>query len=218
MSPSRRQPLKVVLVAPVVTRYDAISAAAHDTYQVLSAEPDIEINLLTWHNDYPGIQTRIVRDVADLLLEKDFLAADAILYHFGIYTTLFDAMLVGNGRARQIVRFHSITPARFLNDRSYRQLANLHCVDEIWADSIVNAEELLSRGFDPAKLRVVPLAVESPGLALLSEKHTSVMELLFVGRFFPSKGILDLVQAIQLRRAQRSQSSTGYSATTKPFR
>jgi glycosyltransferase involved in cell wall biosynthesis len=204
---SRRQPLKVVLVAPVIARYDAISVAAHDTYRVLSAEPDIEIKLLTGHHDYPGIQTRIVGDVADLLLEEDFLAADVILYHFGIYTTLFDAMLVGNGRARQIVRFHSITPARFLNqkdycviDRSYRQLANLHCVDEIWADSIVNAEELLSLGFDPAKLRVVPLAVESPGLALLSEKHTSVIELLFVGRIFPSKGIQDLVQAIQLLR------------------
>jgi glycosyltransferase involved in cell wall biosynthesis len=207
VSPFHQEPLKVVIVAPVVARYDAISAAAHDTYRVLAAEPDIEVNLLTWHNDYSGIQSRIVGDVAELLLEEDFLRADAILYHFGIYATLFDAMLLGNGRARQIVRFHNITPARFLNqeyhsiiDRSYRQLANLHCVDEVWADSIVNAEELLSRGLDPEKIHVVPLAVESPSLALLSEKRVSVIELLFVGRFFPSKGILDLVQAIQLLR------------------
>lgn len=207
MNFSRQQPLKIVLVAPVIVRYDAISAAVHDTYCVLAAEPDIEIIALTWRNDFPDIRSRIVGDVADMLLEEDFLTADAIIYHFGIYATVFDAMLIGNGRARQIARFHNITPAHFLSrkdhhavERSFRQLANLRCVDEIWADSVVNEAELLSRGFDPDKIRLVPLAVESPSLAMLSKKHTSVIEMLFVGRFFPSKGILDLVQAIQLLR------------------
>jgi glycosyltransferase involved in cell wall biosynthesis len=204
MSSLRQQPFRIVLVAPVIVPYDAISAAVRDTYRVLAAEPDIEIIALTWRNEFPCIRSRIVGDVSDLLLDEDFLAADAILYQFGIYAPLFDAMLVGNGRAHQIVRFHNITPTRFLGrehhntiDRSFRQLANFQCVDEIWADSQVNADELLSRGFDREKLRVVPLAVESPTLALLSKKQASPVELLFVGRMFPSKGVLDLVLAIQ---------------------
>jgi glycosyltransferase involved in cell wall biosynthesis len=142
-----------------------------------------------------------------MLLNEDFLAADVILYHFGIYNGLFDAMLVGNGRARQIVRFHNVTPARLLNgkdqriiERSLNQLVNLRFVDEIWADSIVNAEELLSRGFDPAGVRIMPLAVESPSLAMLSEKEASFVDLLFVGRIVPSKGVLDLVRAIRETR------------------
>jgi glycosyltransferase involved in cell wall biosynthesis len=201
------RPLKVVLVAPMIARYDAISATVYDTYRVLSAERDINVTALTWRNDFSDVDSRIVGDVSDLLLYKDFLAADVLLYNFGIYSALFDAMLVGNGRARQIVQFHNITPPGLVNrrdqhiiERSWCQLANLKCVDEIWAVSAVNAEELTSRGFDPGKLRVVPLAVESPPLALLGEKQAAVVELLFVGRIVPSKGVLDLVRAIRKTR------------------
>jgi hypothetical protein len=112
---------------------------------------------LTWRSDFPDVRTRMVGDVADLLLDEDFLAADVIHYNFGIYISLFDAILVGNGRARQIVRFHNITPKCFMSrkdhqiiDRSFRQLENLKCADEIWADSAINAEELCARAFDPA--------------------------------------------------------------------
>jgi glycosyltransferase involved in cell wall biosynthesis len=196
-------PLKIVLVAPLIVRYEAISATIYDTYRVLAAQPDIEVIALTWKSDFPDVRSRIVGDLAELLLDVDFLAADVIHYNFGIYISLFDAMLVGNGRARQIVRFHNITPKCFMSrkdhqiiDRSFQQLENLQCVDEIWADSEVNAKELFARSFDPAKTQVVPLAVESPALALLGGKQTSVIELLFVGRIVPSKGVLDIVQAI----------------------
>src|SRR5262245_49789305 len=66
------------------------------------------------------------------------------------------------------------------------ELANLKCLDEIWADSIVNAEELFSRGFDPAMVRILPLAVEPPPLAALAQKRVSPVNLLFVGRTVPS--------------------------------
>jgi len=51
--------------------------------------------------------------------------------------------------------------------------------------------------FDPAMVRVVPLAVNSPPLTLLGEKQASLVDLLFVGRSVPSKGVLDLVRAIR---------------------
>jgi glycosyltransferase involved in cell wall biosynthesis len=206
-------PLKVVLVAPLIARYEATSATIYQTYRVLAAQPDIEVMALTWRSDFPDVRTRMVGDVADLLLDEDFLAADVIHYNFGIYISLFDAILVGNGRARQIVRFHNITPKCFMSrkdhqiiDRSFRQLENLKCADEIWADSAINAEELCARAFDPAKIHVVPLAVDSPALALLGEKQNSVIELLFVGRIVPSKGVLDMVQAIQQMHKRTSIS------------
>jgi glycosyltransferase involved in cell wall biosynthesis len=141
------------------------------------------------------------------------LSADLIIYHFGVYAALFDAMLIGNGRAQQVVRFHNITPARFasiehhpLIERSFRQLENLRCADEIWADSPANAEELIHRGFNADRVRILPLAVDEPKRTLLGSKWAPPVELLFVGRFVASKGLLDLVRAAAKVRARTEHS------------
>jgi glycosyltransferase involved in cell wall biosynthesis len=51
---------------------------------------------------------------------------------------------------------------------------------------------------------VVPLAIDAPALAFLGNKPPSPIEMLFVGRIVPSKGVLDLVQALaHMRRHVR---------------
>ena len=139
--------------------------------------------------------------VADLLCDPHFLAADLILYHFAIYNPLIDALLVGNGHARQAVCFHNITPLKFVGmkqraliSKSFRQLHNLRCADRLWPVSQVNADVLRENGMDPDRITVIPLSVERPARANLADKASSPIELLFVGRIVSAKGVLDLLE------------------------
>lgn len=201
-------PLRVTIVCPIVVRHDAISAAAVDTYRALANDPRFDLALLTWSNDFPEIKARIIRGgVADLLLDPAFLRADMLIYHFGIYAELIDALLVGNGHAVQAVYFHNITPVEIVPvgdrptiERSFRQISNLARADEVWPVSPVNEQELINRGLDRSRLRIIPLSVDSPRLLSLEGKPAMPIEILFVGRLVPSKGVLDLIRGIALVR------------------
>lgn len=200
-------PTRVAVVAPVLARYDAISAAARDTWRMLDRAHGFETSVLTYRSDYPEVGARIVNSVSDLLVDSAFLSADVLIYHFGIYAGLFDALLVGNGRARQIVVFHNVTPPHLLPrqrsilEKSLRQVSNLQHADEIWAVSEVNRAALEEYGLDPNHVRVLPLAVEEPAQLPLGSKSRKALEILFVGRFVPSKGALDLLAAARMVRA-----------------
>lgn len=197
-------PLRVTIICPIVVRHDAISAAAVDTYRALANDPRFDVVLLTWCSDFPEIGARIVLGgVADMLLDPAFLQADMLVYHFGIYAELIDALLVGNGHAVQAVYFHNITPIEIVPaadrptiERSFRQVSNLGCADEVWPVSPVNAQELIDRGLDQSRLRTIPLAVDGPRLLDLEGKQARPIEILFVGRLVPSKGVLDLIRGM----------------------
>jgi glycosyltransferase involved in cell wall biosynthesis len=198
---------RVAVVCPVLAHYDAIGSAAHDTFRVLSQQPDFDVSVLTFRNDYVDVPARTVSGLADLLLDPAFQAADIIIYHFGIYCELFDALIAAKGRARQFVHFHNITPPQFVApaqrqviERSFLQVHNLEQADEVWADSHVNAEALATLGIDPTRIQVIPLAVENPTPRTLCGKASMPLNLLFVGRFVQSKGLLDLVEAVDLVR------------------
>ena len=204
-SPTR--PTRVAVVCPVLAHYDAIGAAGRDTYLILSRHSDFDVSVLTFRNDYDDVPARTISGLADLLLDPAFQAADIIIYHFGIYCELFDALIAAKGRARQFVHFHNITPPQFVPpaqrqviDRSFLQVHNLEQADEVWAVSHANAEALETLGIDPARIQVIPLAVENPTRRTLCGKAPTPLNLLFVGRFVQSKGVLDLVEAVDLVR------------------
>ena len=201
------RPTRVAIVCPVLAHYDAIGAAARDTYLILSRHSDFDVSVLTFRNDYGDVPARTVSGLADLLLDPAFQAADIIIYHFGIYCELFDALIAAKGRALQFVRFHNITPPQFVApaqrrviERSFLQAHNLEHADEVWADSYVNAEVLETLGIDSNRIRVIPLAVDRPTPRTLCGKSPIPLNLLFVGRFVQSKGVLDLVKALNVVR------------------
>jgi glycosyltransferase involved in cell wall biosynthesis len=198
---------QITIIAPIVARYDAISTAAADNFRLLRRQSDWNVTLLTSHNELE-LPVRIVRDVAELLADAAFRHADILLYHFGIYHPLIDAVLVGNGHARQIVVFHNITPYEFVSpadrpiiEKSVRQAHNLCYADEIWADSPVNAAALSEYNIDPGRILVVPLAVNRPDIGRLCDKLNGSLEFLFVGRVVAAKGVRDLIEAIARARA-----------------
>jgi glycosyltransferase involved in cell wall biosynthesis len=62
---------------------------------------------------------------------------------------------------------------------------------------------LLDYGFDPAKIEIQPLAVERPARAKLVDKATTPIQVLFVGRIVPAKGVHDLLAAMVRLRGRR---------------
>lgn len=193
---------RVVIVCPWFFQADAVGAAARETYLRLSYDDRFDVTALYTLNDYDDVKGRQVATLADLLLDPDFLVADVIIYVFAIYHEFFNAMLVGNGHAKQVVRFHNVTPKRFMPekhwgviDKSFAQIQNFRRADEVWADSRENLEELARQHVIGDHIHVVPLAVIPPAVAKLEDKPTDLIELLYVGRFAVSKGIIDLVKA-----------------------
>lgn len=204
---------KVVVICPWFYRGDAVGAAARETFMHLEATPDFEVSALWTVNDYDDVRGRKVEGLAEMLLDPIFLSADVLIYVFAVYHPLFDAMLIGNGRARQIVRFHNVTPKALMPEkhwpvieRSFVQMNNFRYADEIWADSQENLEELERRGLGGVRARIEPLAVHIPQRVMLGAKSSETLNLLYVGRFFRSKGVLDLVE-VAARLRDRSDVS-----------
>jgi glycosyltransferase involved in cell wall biosynthesis len=194
---------RAAVVVPVLSRNDAIAQAAVDIWRLLNSLPDTQATLLTTGSDRPEVPADIIDGVADLLVSPAFLAADLIVYHFDRHNPIFDALLVGNGHGRQVVRFHNVTRAQFLGpedglpiQRSLDQLWNFRRADAIWAVSPSDRDALLNSGLQQPPAEVIPLVVDVPARARLSGKRAGTVEILFIGRLVQSDGALDLVQAL----------------------
>jgi glycosyltransferase involved in cell wall biosynthesis/SAM-dependent methyltransferase len=194
--------LGIAIVTSVMAQRDAISNSVRETFRALAGCPDWEVTAFAANNAQNEIPVRVVEGVDQLLLDGVFRRAELIIYHFGIYYPLFDAILVGNGRARQVVRFHNITPKALVPethhvtiDRSFVQLHNIRHAQRIWADSPHNREVLIEHGLGPSCIEVLPLIVDKPALSNLRDKLKESPRLIFVGRIVPSKGLSDALEA-----------------------
>lgn len=199
---------KVALINSIVAQHDAISAAVIDTYKCLTQDGAFDVSLFSYKNDFNEIKSHNISSLDELLLHREFLDAEILLWHFGIFYELFNSTLVGNGRALRVARFHNVTPKEFTPqhawetiDRSLSQCHLLRGVDEVWADSTVNAETAVMFGVDAERIRTIPLVVEGQRFRSLEFK-AQPYSILFVGRFVKSKGVLELLQAVAtLRRS-----------------
>jgi glycogen synthase len=198
---------RIALIGGVAARHDGISEDIVNTWRYLIADERWDVSVLTTRNDFPDMPATVVRGLADLLLNPDFLSADALLYHFGIWNPLFDALPIGNGKARQAVFFHNITPPEFVPPkggetvkRSFIQLNNLRSADRLWPVSQINYELLKERNFNSDLIDIIPVAVADPPIARLLDRPAAPIEILCLGRIAPVKGIRDLIEAIALIR------------------
>lgn len=201
------RPYRVVVICPWFYQGDAVGAAARDTYLALAASPHLDVSALWAVNDYPDVGGAQCSGFADLIQHEAYLAADVLIYSFAVYHPFFNALLLGNGHASQIVRFHNVTPRALMPakqwptiERSFVQIQAFGWADAIWADSRENLEELVRQGIDVRKIFVDPLGVNFPVRTRLSDKPRRTINLLYVGRFFESKGITDLISAARILR------------------
>ena len=196
--------LRVLVVCPWFFAGDAVGAAARDSVVAIRSLPNVTVSAIGTRNDYLDLDVEIANDLPALLASEVFLSADVIIYHYAVFHEYFNALWLGNGTAQQIVRFHNVTPRRLMPketwkiiDQSYEQLQAMANADEIWCDSVFNRMTLVEAGLNTDLICVLPLAVRQPPFTTFSAKpKDGPINLLYVGRIAPSKGILDLVEAI----------------------
>lgn len=203
------RPVRIVNVIGGAFRYDPICDHLIDACRALTDGTDWEVSVLAPVSERQDVPVRRVAGLPGLLLAPEFLAADLLIYHFALWDPLFDALLIGNGHARQAAVFHNLTPVslappqwRVVLARSFAQLGNLRCADRLWPVSRTNAELLAGRGCDPTRIEVIPLAIGAPPLARFADKPADTIELLFLGRIVPHKGVGDLVEALSRLRGR----------------
>ena len=201
------RPTRIAIVASVIARYDAISIAVRDTVRVFRQADGFDVDVFAARSDFPDLRAHIVQDAGSLAGRCAFRAADLAIYHFGVFSPLFDRIAPGDGHARQIVYFHGVTPpelaapsVRPLLEQSLRQLTSFRGVDRFWATSTTTADALAAQGVDREIIEVIPLAVERPPPAALAGKSLAPIRLLFVGRLAQAKGVLDLIEAVDIAR------------------
>jgi glycosyltransferase involved in cell wall biosynthesis/SAM-dependent methyltransferase len=199
---------QVVIIVPVMVPNDGISGAVRATCDIVDGLEGRSCRILTLNRGIEDDRVRQVGGLMDLLDHPWFLDADVLVYAYGFYNPLFQAMLLGNGKARQVVDFHNVTPEALVPPhvrkdirKSMRQIHLFSRVDEIWAASRTNIDMLASQGVRTDHARVVPLVVETAERTPPPETPPNTVTILFLGRFVPSKGVLDLLRALETVKA-----------------
>ncbi|MFO1072224.1 MAG: glycosyltransferase [Geminicoccaceae bacterium] len=217
------RPLRVALISGSVIRHDAISASVLADARAFSADPRFMVQLFSYCCDAGDVPHRQVGSLTELLLDPCYLASDALIFHFGIYYELFNALLLGNGHGRRIVRYHNVTPPELLPPASARiigkSLDQQHAMaeaDAIWPVSPFNHRCLLELGLPPERIEVLPLAVDwRPAAAAAGPQRQPLI--LYVGRFVTSKGLLDLVEALALLQQRQVPPFRAVLAGSRSF-
>ncbi|MCY1669400.1 glycosyltransferase [Rhizobium sp. SL86] len=197
--------IKVSIINAACRARDAIGEAVHETCRAIEHHGNYEYQLYTFYSDAPDVNTCVVNGASEILSDHFFLETDIVLIHFGFYTPLLNVLLGGTKDMVRIVRYHNITPKEFVDPSihhliaaSREQLTLLDEADEIWADSPFNRDDLLHAGITKPRISVSPLFVKSAIRAgRISDKTgDDIINILYVGRFVKSKGVIDLIEAI----------------------
>ena len=207
--------LHVALYSGIYVKADAISTSLHYKRQILRALSDagapLRVTVFTQGSDYagePGVCC--VGTVPDLMLQPDFHAAGIHLFEFGIRYDLFNAVFLVPPEKPVLAVYHNVTPPELADSAEGRdallhslvQKHNLARADRVACDSPFNRDDLIATGIPADRLSVLSLPPAIDPLPRERRVEADTVELLFVGRMVPAKGISDLLRAVGLLRAR----------------
>ncbi|CAB3789245.1 hypothetical protein LMG28614_02832 [Paraburkholderia ultramafica] len=203
MSNSKLKNIRISIVCPWFLRGDAVGHSANDYYNALRETGFSNVRALGVRNDFPDMNFELCEDAKSLEENRWFRQSDLIVYHFAIHHELFEALGNPKKTGKHVVCFHNVTPKHLMPkriwdviDRSFAQIALFKNADAIWVDSRENSEELTRQSIKDLPFIELPIAVDRPAIGALEDKPTRQIDLMCVGRFFSSKGILDIVDAL----------------------
>lgn len=149
--------------------------------------------------DDPAV--RVCSTLAQVIRNPAFREADVHIFEYGWFYELMDAMLFIPPQAKTLAHFQGVTAPEFITDKagyfaSWKQQFNLHKADVVLCSSHHSRNELTTFGIEAGKLRLLPLPVTVLPRNTPIKAPNGPVNLLQVGRLMPSKGTLDLVQAL----------------------
>lgn len=197
---------RVAIISGIRVRHDAISNIICHQRRTL-ADAGYDVSVLVHHHDDEGFDWEsTVATSWELLRHPAYLDADLVIFHFGIYYELFNALALDHPRhARRVVHFHNVTPPELLHGKTKRsaqdgliQLAIAERADAVWSDSLHNTE-VLGDYTEIDRSAVVDMAPSVPDIRERphdDSPHDGPVRLIAVGRFVAAKGLSDLVAAL----------------------
>jgi glycosyltransferase involved in cell wall biosynthesis len=211
MSDSWARGLKVSFVIGVIVRRDAISNICLQQVEALTRHArrhryPLSIKIYTTGSQQPDPRIATVADMASIASDAHFLESDVVIWHFGIFTPLFDSIHFAGHATKKLVYYHGITsPILVAEDqravlyRSYEQAVNLHVADLVLVTSRFLMRELSRMGIAGARIVRTPPAISftlPPAPLMPRPLGAEAVRLLYVGRFVPAKGVLDLLRGV----------------------
>lgn len=208
-----RQPLHVALYSGLYVRADAISISVRLKVQVLRALAEagapLRFTVFTHGSHYDEPWVRSVGGAHDVAVCPEFRDADVHIFEFGIRYDLFDCVFMLPPDRTVLAVYHNVTPPEFADSEALRvvlqqslvQKYNLFRAQSIACVSEFNRDDLLTFGVDAGRLTVLhlpPAVGPVPRVPRVDDR----VELLFVGRFVPAKGVIDLIHAVELLEAR----------------
>jgi glycosyltransferase involved in cell wall biosynthesis len=199
--------VKVAVVAGICVERDAISAAAAYQVDTLATIPGVdEVVLFAQHHDRVVNSRQItVGDAWAFLAHRDAREADLVIFHWGIYYDVFNALPIVSQSARCAVYFHNLTPMELIDPVGHpqhtlsvaqMQLAAMYDT-QIWTPSAYNVDSLVLAGFARDQVSFVPFPVEPPRAISRFARIPGSVQLLVVGRLVAAKGVDVLVEAMR---------------------
>ncbi|RLA18415.1 MAG: hypothetical protein DRQ62_13615 [Gammaproteobacteria bacterium] len=205
--------MKISYINSVCVANDAISNAIRDEISWLKSQDGYEVKLFASVCDDASMPFVPCTSVYDIALDPYFQQSDLIVFHFGIYYSYFNLLVMLPQQAKSLVIFHNITPKQYAGeknyktiDKSFKQMANITFADHVACVSQTNLDVLRSAGIE-TEASILPLAVHSEQSAPQQKPSATdgVIRLIFIGRFVAAKGVHELITAIQQYLQQQLQ-------------
>lgn len=201
----KKHDLKISIVCPWFYWGDAVGHSANDSYNAFKKLGFEKIKAMGTQCDFKELDFIQCNKSEDLKNNKWFIESDLVVYHFAIFHELFEVLRNGKLNGKHIICFHNVTPKNLMPqntweiiDKSFEQISVFKNADGVWSDSQENIDELQRQNINLEHTIELPIAVDRPPLLKLSAKPKHRINLVYIGRFFSSKGILDLIESINL--------------------
>src|SRR5581483_7881193 len=171
--PPHRRQLRICYVNGVCVKYDAISNAIIGEIAALKARGYCDVRLYSLACDYAHFPVTIVQSANAIAQDEYFKTADLVIFHFGIYSPLFEVIAQVSPRSKIFVVFQNITPKelvgeneRWIIDKSHEQMKLIRFADCVVCPSEVNRQALHCAGIKvPTQLLPLAIRLELPSPA-----------------------------------------------------
>lgn len=202
------RPIRLAFVNSIYVEHDAISSTLKDRIRYAASAPNrFWYKLYCYNSSFSDHNVEIVSNPGDVLRSPEYQAADVLCMEFGIFHELFDLVLSARP-AVKLVSYHNSTPARLSVNRSQRDLMerselqtwNLAFADFVVCNSEFTRRQAIGFGARPDRSEAIAPSIAVIGTAPHAKPGGSLVNLLYVGRIVPQKGLLDLVEALALVR------------------